>query len=157
MEKRTFLLAALLTLTSCLQAGDVSNSTAPKDKKTNMVQYASGKILYSLCGKQAACNTSLDTEFCADKFLLLKNIDTELGVSQGLYTNFEALMMGEIAGKLKVDKNATDMCMNAIDELDCGNQLVKRAYDRNLDNPFARMADMIPQDQLSCQGIFKIK
>ncbi|MGE3974514.1 MAG: hypothetical protein AB7F59_08315 [Bdellovibrionales bacterium] len=151
--KNGFLLFSTFLFTACLQVGPTTQSG--KDPTAQMANTASGRILASLCSRLNSCNITTDTRTCLERALELRNIDNELGVPQGKYANYQALVDAELAKKMSVNFEAADVCMNSIDQLDCNDQSVKRAYDTTLSNPFARMADMIPKDSEGCQAVFK--
>lgn len=108
-------------------------------------------LLDQLCEEFTECFQQIGLDVCKEGLILVTNIDQELGIEEGKYPSYEAIIEAEKAGVLIPDSSAAGICMADTTALSCNDPSVRAAYNTSDPSNFDFIADMIPD---SCQKVF---
>lgn len=112
------------------------------------------QILNSLCSKLVSCYETLTDTNCKSGMLEASNIDSELGLNEGAYTSYQAIIDAEVVGEIIVDTRSVAQCQTDIEALTCTDPSVVAAFDPDDADNFNDVFRMIPNGSDSCEGVY---
>lgn len=108
-------------------------------------------LLKASCRKISRCNTDLSYNQCIGYFYELTNVDTEIGLTVGQYTNLQAVYNAENSNELSLNVSATETCIEDFEALDCDDTQIINSYQPSETNPLVRLNEALSN---SCTGVF---
>jgi hypothetical protein len=109
----------------------------------------SADIANYVCVKIESC-LAITPAHCYDEVLQSTSIDTEIGLAEGAYINFQAIVAAELSGDIIPDKITAMTCVSDLLALSCDNPEVQNSYQPTQANPFAGLGGILPG---SCRGV----
>lgn len=162
MKKNGLLIILTIFLCSCLQGTDTGNpgltdtvegieggiisGDDPSDTNLNEID----ALILATCNLLTDCE-NVDFSDCFDAILDQSNIDEEIGLSVGQFTDLRETRAASADGSLSKSADAQKQCVEDIESLSCSQPNVDNSYDDNLSNAYENVADMLPS---SCNGIY---
>lgn len=149
-----FLTLVALLLSSCLVEGTDTGNPGLADPSLSNEGDSSEPIDYfaiKICQTIDDCHPTAPDN-CFQLMLTQNNIDTELGLEVDEYETFAIIRTEAREGRLTVNSEAFDLCIDDIEALTCESSEVANAYNPSLSNSLEGVAEMIPS---SCQNFFE--
>ena len=115
---------------------------------------AAESIRDALCERLVECHSGLTVADCLAGVNAATNIDTELGLSAGVYSSYSAIITAERNVEITAASSPSAACTVLIDALECTDPAVQAAYDSGSPDDFSNVAPMIPGASGSCPDVY---
>lgn len=154
----SFLISVLLLIISCgTETGNPFLDGEPSggnDSQNGLITL-SEQVLNSSCEKLVNCYSSVLTkENCLTGLKLQVNFDTEFGLTDGVFSDFQAIIEAEAEEVLVASGPKVNQCRQDIENLLCSDNEVTSAFDTNFPSIFSSSYNLIPTGAGSCNDIF---
>ncbi|MBT4761956.1 MAG: hypothetical protein HOO06_09690 [Bdellovibrionaceae bacterium] len=161
-----FMLFALQLLSSCdSNCGTVTGNpfSCAKEKIPShantgspiITDYFSTSLRSFTCQRISTCHNNITATECNNEFLNITNIDTEIGLSSGVYTSFSDIQVAEQNNNISANVTQGNLCLTELNTITCENTLMQNAYDSTALSPLEGVAQLISQGTTSCQATFQ--
>lgn len=125
---------------------------APVNSQPGVPTYAQ-YLVTGLCQKIYQCVGQINTTACKTQLFYSSRMTSELGPKASLYSTEADLAAAESAGQILPVPSKFDICISAVNLLDCSDPLMLQAYSTEIPTDFS-MAYMILRTSSACAQIY---
>jgi hypothetical protein len=143
----------LLILCICIGCGTETGNPLLDPDHLNSDQPVVG-LLETMCLKLSKCHAGLTFNICESNVLLQDNIDTAIGLGDGIYTSYQAIIDAESNGEISENRLPTVQCYLDITNMKCNDSEVTNAYDIANPTDFTSVYKLLITGAGSCQDMF---